>query len=477
MNSNHLSLKTLYNAFLEMEETFDLFSKEINGVLFWERIRFNIFQIIAKAVLYKTIPERDSLSSKVKNYLLKVKNYLVTLVRIDRNPFFVKQKDIIFFTNSRRKLGDNNKWWDLYTDYFVDLLPYSSFNLEKDFEFRYYAPTQTKNVRYFTFIEMIARFQKALKIKRVTFTEDEKEFLEVLSREIFNKFKVKIDLVEYVYGVLLKRELYLPLFKRLLRKIKPKLAIVVCSYGKETFIEACRNLNIIVVELQHGVITKYHVGYSFERPNARKTLFPDYFLSFGQYWKESINYPIPKNKIINVGFPALEKLKMQYKNTVKRKQIVFVSQLTIGKQLSKFAVELHKTPNFPYHIVYKLHPTETSTWKQKYPELLESGIEVIDHTGKDLYQLFAESEIQIGVYSTAIFEGLCFNLKTFLLDIPGIEYMEDLLKWQFAHKISSVKELIKHIEAPQTKSLDTEVFFKSNAVTNIIKTIEQLIQQ
>ena len=135
-----------------------------------------------------------------------------------------------------------------------------------------------------------------------------------------------------------------------------------------------------------------------------------------------------------------------------------------------------KIRKFDYKIVYKLHPFEVFSWYKDYPWLAESKIEIADHQGKQLYRLFAESEVQVGVYSTALFEGLSFGVKTFLVDLPGIDYMEDLLEWKVATQIKRPKELLDFLEDSECKQCDSEMFFKSESIQNIRNALEHIIE-
>lgn len=45
----------------------------------------------------------------------------------------------------------------------------------------------------------------------------------------------------------------------------------------------------------------------------------------------------------------------------------------------------------------------------------------------DLYALLSDSKYVIGVYSTAIYEAIELGVKPILVNLSGIEYMEDLL--------------------------------------------------
>ena len=67
---------------------------------------------------------------------------------------------------------------------------------------------------------------------------------------------------------------------------------------------------------------------------------------------------------------------------------------------------------------------------------------MIDNSEIPLYELMAKSNYQIGAFSTAIYEGLMFNCKTFIVDVPGTEYLNDLIEKGYVFKISDVDDLI-----------------------------------
>jgi hypothetical protein len=228
------------------------------------------------------------------------------------------------------------------------------------------------------------------------------------------------------------------------------------------------------VELQHGVINKYHLGYSFPGASRIKRTFPDYLFVFGEFWKHVAEYPIEKERIFSVGYPYLESELKKYPTVKKQNQVLFISQGTIGKEMSKFASELSERENFPFSIAYKLHPGEYSRWRKEYPWLLKAKLRVIDDDQIPLYGLFAESNIQIGVHSTAIFEGLNYGLRTFLLDLPGVEYMDYLIEKEVATMATSVDDLLEKIQKGKNSGIAMDFFFKPNSLDNIIEALDEL---
>jgi hypothetical protein len=72
----------------------------------------------------------------------------------------------------------------------------------------------------------------------------------------------------------------------------------------------------------------------------------------------------------------------------------------------------------------------------------------------------AKSSYQVGAFSTAIYEGLMFNCKTFIVDVPCIEYLNDLIEENYVFKIRDVNELMDNFNGFEPTDYDKNFFFK-----------------
>jgi hypothetical protein len=343
-----------------------------------------------------------------------------------------KRRDWLIFKHPRSKKIDST-YVDIYTDEIIDEIGIDKcVIIEKPYLRQHYIPTKYK-VYYFEFIFILSKFIRPLtryyfKYKLISINKMVNDINIYLER----KFGYKILETTNIFDMKSIYAYYLScLF--LLRQLKPQKILLVVSYSYESLIWAAQTLNIPTVELQHGVITPEHLGYSVP-VNMTKKLFPDYLLLFGTYWKETVdNLPLSSERLIIIGYPFFEKMLAKYGNLTKRKkQIIIISQGTIGNALSIFAIKLASISKDIYKIIYKLHPGEYDRGKVLYSELYEAReqglLEIVDTDTPTLYALLAQSYWQIGVYSTAIFEGIALGCQTILVDLPGIEYMSPLLK-------------------------------------------------
>lgn len=250
---------------------------------------------------------------------------------------------------------------------------------------------------------------------------------------------------------------------------------IVVSYGKEAFIEACQRQGIPVVELQHGVINKYHYGYDFP-PNHPKDAFPNYIFTFGPHWTKEANFPIPDKNIIPVGFPYLEKQREAVSDIETKNQLLFISSgYSSGRQFSRIAVDAAN--QLDSEIVYKLHPNEYDNWKTQYPWLIKSKVQVIDTDKPSLYKLFAESKGQVGVCSTALFEGITFGLPTFVVELPCVEYFQTSIELGDVVPVPTVEALIEKVQANQAPKSDGRRYFIEDPLPRIDSAIKKVIEE
>ncbi|WP_135366107.1 hypothetical protein [Halosimplex halophilum] len=227
-----------------------------------------------------------------------------------------------------------------------------------------------------------------------------------------------------------------------------------------------------MIELQHGVIHPFHYGYSY--PNDReKRHFPDYLFLFGPFWREMADFPIGEERLIDCGYPYLESKVEEYKNTDTKDQILFISQQSIGEPLSRVAQEVSRHTDS--RVIYKLHPREYEGWQSRYPWLVGSDINVVSSDDPPLYRLFAESRTQIGVGSTALYEGLMFGLETFLLNLPSIQYTRPLAESGYATVVESTEDLASKISLSQSVTIKREDLFTESSIKTIKKELERLV--
>ena len=456
------SVKDICEAFFNLEEKYNLNYREIQGCFAWQLIRMHLYYDITRKTQMFGAPQQKSLSliDKAKSFTPFVKNSLIN------NPFSGSYtKDILIFDHPRKVIF-NGEYCDIYSNFLVDLLKdsYSFEILEAPYINQHFTKKQDY-IKYTDRIELGSYVYK--KFNKIKFTSEEKKLISNVQKELEDAFNIKLNILWMLTTHILNFKHDFKKYVELFNKRKSKMIFVVVSYENLAIVAAAKSLGIEVIELQHGTITDYHLGYSYPkrtRLNGEIPYFPVKILTFGDYWINEDTCPIYKENVIPIGFSYFESQSKDYIDMDSiGNQVLFISQGVIGKYLSQIAFQFAKVQK-DFKIIYKLHPGEYATWRQNYPELVEASsfdnFEVIDSSEIPLYELMAKSSYQIGAFSTAIYEGLMFNCKTFIVDVPGTEYLNDLIENNYVFKIKCVDELMDNFDSFNPTDYDKNFLFK-----------------
>ncbi|MCD4772338.1 MAG: hypothetical protein K8R41_03015 [Bacteroidales bacterium] len=462
------NLKDICQKIFNLEEKYDLLNYQIDHVYIWQYIRFKIFNAISIQTKCYSIAH----SKKVKaNDILKAFPALF-YHSLMHNPLTGNyHKDFLLFIDGKKILINNEKH-AIYSSFFLKDIDKNKYDIiEEPYFWKHYEKTKSnqKNLDYIYFRSYFLNV-----FTKINLSEDNLNFIEKIENEINSYFSIKIDLKHFIVsGLKLFKNDY-NYYKKILKKRKPKFVLLVFSYEKrKALIAACKDLNILSFEIQHGTVSKFHLGYHFPIVTKPLKYFPDYFISFGEFWRKNANFPIEDKNILIGGFPYFSIQKEMFSNTQKiEKQILFISQGTIGERLSELAFNVaKKLPDF--NIIYKLHPGEYNRWKNEYSYLLEfqnlENAQVIDNNKTNLYRLFSEASYLVGVYSTAIFEGMSFGTKVFIVDLPGNEYMNKIIELNLAVKIKTADEFVENLDLFTNQEIQKNYFFNEDTDFSINK--------
>lgn len=462
---------------LEWEVKNDMLEgKAVKGFAFYSYMRREFLNSILNTINQVPI---DAYGSKEEN---KVKLFLKLLKKNEKTS--MTHVDVCFLPHPRRqKKGD--VYESIFTDFLTDDFP-NSVSLERCFtDHSHFEPAYTQNLVY---IDRIILKSYLYRILKQTFQKKEyhrirqciQTAMEQPLMELEQKLHIKIKKNQYYdrattlyYFYVNRRKSYL-LF---LNQIAPKVIVeaVGKSFDAMLINEIAKERHIPTIEVQHcllGPTSQYPQSVTVKQ-------FPDYYLTFSDYWKQYAAYPIPKDHIIACGYPFFEQQVKEYppKKTAGKKTILFISGLAYGRELSDLAVALYQLAGSDISIIYKLHSDEFKDWKTLYPKLLETNIPVIDNREQSIYAYFAQSDAQVGVFSTALYEGLAFDLTTYILDIPFAADFIDFCEEGYGTLVHSAKELLADIRDEASGKSLSSLFWKENAKENMITEIKKIMEE
>lgn len=208
------------------------------------------------------------------------------------------------------------------------------------------------------------------------------------------------------------------LYSFLYKRLKVKRIFIVNREINLPAIYSAKKYGIISAEMQHGVTLGPALLYSTQFDSC---LDPDYFLTFGEFWKGN-HFGMPLEKQINIGFAYSDFLKknMDHKEELSEYCLV-ISQPRIGSNIIENVLELADlNENMEFHI--RLHPQERL--KDSVKQKIDSKINVslVDNTRESSVVLL-EYPYVIGVNSSVLYEALSLGKKVACFNYNDCEAM------------------------------------------------------
>lgn len=408
-----------------LEAQYSLLDYTLSGVRVWQARRINIYYHLAQNLgLYSQPNKPFTKLNKIKSSFQMLCSSIVS------NPLFLPKSDCLIVTHPRVKKIAGVGFEDIYTYYLSEKLKNDGVSvsiLEQHQNGEHFSHAMP-NKKYSDFITLYSKFCRMIDFNRKL--SNPNDFLKLIELNIYKDLGVKIDLYKEFDSYSKQFNSIYKVFGAVLDKASPSVLYIVVSYDMSPYIKAAKERGIKVVELQHGTLGKYHLGYSFPRGIPSLDYFPDELYVWSKYWKVQADlalFPVA-TKVYGFDYLESEKARITDKNKVSN-SVILISQGALTKKIASFLLnnfDLFSGLDF----IYKLHPAEYGRWRECQELVALSNmpnIEVIEDC--DLYQKFSNSEYVVGVFSTAIFEAVEFGCKPMLLDLPGIEYMSDFIEY------------------------------------------------
>jgi hypothetical protein len=257
------------------------------------------------------------------------------------------------------------------------------------------------------------------------------------------------------------------LFRNVIQRSGAKRLFMAGRPGTSGSIAAAQDLGIPTAELQHGIVTPYHVGYHY--PNRPFVPYaPSHFMTFGKFWTEKIELPRNTTAItIGSGNPAHN---LGRSKTKIPRNVVAISQGTIGARLFQaISQAAEEAPDWSF--VFRPHPWEDfGTYKAKIAARTNGNKNLrISDESEDFYALLGSADVQIGVYSTAVFEGMAMGARTIILALPGAEHMAQAVALGDAVLAESQNDVARLLSIAPSAAVPERYF--SEPVQSIVETV------
>lgn len=394
--------KNLFLALDEIESKerlIDLFKHdEFNS---WIHVKYGIFRNVI------------NLNQINKQKELKI-NYLFSILK---NILFIIKKNKskqLFFGSTRGLLQTQKEIIDIYLikeivdkrdckmfmtlNSFEDIQKFNSYINENEIVF--------DNLHYNIYSKI---FKNKIETKN-----DFSEIIQILEKNNINITHNSIKKLHDEY--ILKYNFY----SRLIKRYKnAESAIIVSSHSKTFITAALKKQKIKVIEVQHGIIGRSHIGYDL-KCDIEKLPIPDVLYVYNDFWKDEILLSNFTKNIKLFSYYKYENI-TPLNNRINKSYILFTGQGYFYEEIQQFiknGISFLKENNLS--LIYKPHPSEESKYSE-IKELCEMHSSILQY-GEPLYSteyLIKHSKAHISIKSSCHFDAISIIGKTNILSIKN----------------------------------------------------------
>lgn len=458
---------------LRIEAESGIFELEVNGIRLWQYVRWYCLVNILNDItgIAEFVP--------VNRIIIKENMKMSFKERLSRQQFLLRKKDLIVMNHPRR-VKEGNYYRCFVTETLLENLDCSYYVFENDYRGRHFRPTKTKNLKY---VEM-DHIRKAFEVKN----RDTDHKLRLFYEKIIQAFEendeialssfVKKRMLNYIVGGYYEIYWRTIWAKIVFFLVRPKALIVTSPYSPDAgaIIVEAKKQNIKTIEMQHGIY-QGHFFYNYQYQGT-VDIFPDYIFAYGKNDRDMQRYPISKERIIPVGYPDLEKKANMYKKKKRNNKKVMLFISSREQLIAEYAVELRKDERLKdVRMIYKLHPAEYVQWKETYPQLVNSGLEIISENKHDIYFYLGHSDFVVGTASTALYEATEFDTEIFIIGEGNYLQASTLYENNYAQLITSADMLINKMLDSNLYNKKKESYFKKNAIENMKQELRRIMYE
>lgn len=482
------SLTDLADRFIACEVRERFFLEKIRGRVVWNYLRYAVFETMilkdtvranetpraSKGDLY--VSYRMPIGTKLRLLLKEALGFLRYLLRWIARPRVQGGYDILVINYDRKIFLDDklvNIQFYLFVKALSDryrILLVDPSRYQEEVEAHYPCEVFRSRLLYYG-IKLKARFLR--------YTPGEKQILKKFQKALEAEFKGEVP-IEWLAKESVSFQLAsIPAYRRLFKKIRPKIIIHANTGNNQGWIEVAHELGIPVVDCQHSLMSPINILYRYPEESLQYGLkaLSDHIFTFGEFWHRQYHLPA---KLTAVGFPFLEikRDEINRLNIPKSKSLIIISSMTSRRKLEEVAIVLARSlPD--YEVIYKLRPDEYAGWREVYSRAFrfQPNLKIVDSNATSLYHYFAKCRYQLGVNSTALIEGMAFNLETFILKDGWYLEMQPLVDQGMARLVESAEEIVQTIQGyrEEKRSFDADRLFRSGSLVNIRNEIGALL--
>jgi len=476
------SLVEIVDFISHAESQFPVQEWTIDGLAVWPIVRIHVaFSLIA--LVYAETDNQVSRNQEFWHRSRGIARSLAKLItarhRDSRHNARIRPADVAFLiTASARFFKVEGEWYQPYSDSFIKYLNdygLASLSLEVASDGEYRIPRYRKSFFIQHRIYLLAlmavlksRFMAPGNERLEGFTE----FLAQLkSRFGYEGFNLK-SLRRRVSQVFLYRDLY----RRYLLKIRPSVGINDGYYALEAmgFSLACRELNILSIEIQHGVQGKNHFAYRTwsKFPTQGYALLPNIFWCWNEEdcqnireWTNRIrdyHWPVTGgNPCLQIfskrGEDLLSSLSGSFgQDRAGTLHILFTLQSFY--ELPTFLIEAVRNSPSEWVWLFRVHPQYWETREVVRKTITEEGLTnclIEEASDVPLGVLLQRVDVHVTEFSSSVLEAHSMGVYSVVINQKGADLYGEKIRQGIVLEAYDSKKLIESILVQSRKRLPT----------------------
>ena len=259
-------------------------------------------------------------------------------------------------------------------------------------------------------------------------------------------------------------------YRKIFKKTSAKYVFAV-NAARMPLQAAAQSLGMKVIEIQSGVFSKYSLQFSW--PGSPKIEYiPDEIWTWGDYWTSGIERAGGQSVRVIGSTEEFESIRERHIPKIAG-QVVVLSQPLIGLDILQAAIDFAAArPDL--NVIFKLHPRNEIDEFASYLADANSAPANLSlmQFEKSSLEVIAESEISVGVFSTALIEAAGLGAKVAIIKLPGWEHLAPLIDGGYASAFDNAAELVAGLDA--LKNPADEYFFYGRRA-NIQSIVDDLL--
>ncbi len=436
---------TLYEQIEALEGSFD----PNKVVVTWKNKTFQVYPWV-KPIIFSSIQTGGTKPPASKGARFQLKQLLS-----GRKYKYTDVTSLIFSNSLERRLIDDKVIDKLFEELASEKALKPIKTVETKFEANFYPLEEYENSMVYSRSSFYLKEQLLVRGKlrnlEVSWPQELLDFLAANELELDLTGVVRRHIAQYF----IMRD-YLKRHKRL------KYVFLSVHYTNFGLVNACKDLGIPVVEMQHGVINEQHYGYSYAY-TPTDDQFPNYLLTFGERDETFINrsHLHAHTKARAIGSYVLERYQNRGVEMVPGTVAISGQDCQTGQEVIADFIALAEK-NKDLHFYFKPRRTDIAWYKDRFVFPENWTFE----EKRDIYQLILECEIHATAYSSCALEAPTLGRRNLLFNHNGKarNYYHDKLEEGLMNKYSdSFEELHQQLSVLLAEDPSQSDIKESNA--------------